>query len=87
MFVKKGELQVCGTFVKEAYFEDGKAVVQLYNDYDTPVWIISKGDGYKIHKADAKSIAIAQFENGSEQTIYIWKNSLEPVIETFMVSE
>ncbi|MBQ8540634.1 MAG: hypothetical protein IJ435_04065 [Clostridia bacterium] len=86
-FIKKGELQVCQTFVKEPYYENGKAVVKLYNDYDSPVWIISKGDGYKIHKADAKSITIAQFENGSEQTIYVWKNSLEPVVGTFIVSE
>lgn len=87
MFVKKGELEVCQTFVKKPYYEDGKAVVKVYNDYDTPVWIISQGDGYKIHKVEAKSIGIARFENGTEQTVYVWKQSLEPVIEAFTVSE
>ena len=79
-FVKKGELEVCQTFVKEPYFEDGKAVIKVYNDYDEPLWIISNGVGYKLHKVEGKSIGIARFENGSEQTIYVWKNSLEPVV-------
>ncbi|MBQ8003433.1 MAG: hypothetical protein IJ297_08335 [Clostridia bacterium] len=86
-FVKKGEIKISDIRLGEPYYEGGKAVVRLYNDCDVPIWIISKGDGYKIHKVDAKSIGTAKFENGSEQTIYIWKNSLEPVIEKFTVSE
>lgn len=86
-FVKKGEVKVCDVRINGPYFEDGKAVVKLYNDNDVPLWIISKGDGYKLQKVDAKSIATAKFENGTEQTIYIWKNSLEPVIEKCIVSE
>ncbi len=86
-FVKNGEIKVCETFLKKPYYEDGSAVVKVYNDYDTPLWIISKGEGYKAQKVDAKSIAIAEFENGSEQTIYVWKDSLEPVVEKLAVGE
>lgn len=86
-FIKKGELKIADVRLGVPYYEDGKAVVRLYNDYDVPLWIISKGDGYKVQKVDAKSIATAKFENGEEQTIYIWKNSLEPVFEPFTITE
>ncbi len=86
-FVKKGELKVCGSFVKESYYEDGKAVVKLYNDNDSPIWVISEGEGYKICKVEAKSVDIIEFENGTGQTIYVWTQGLQPVVESFMVSE
>ena len=86
-FVKMCEIRICDVRINGPYFEDGKAVVRLYNDCDVPLWIISKGEGYKVHKVDAKSLGTAKFENGASQTIYIWKNSLEPMFEKFTVSE
>ena len=86
-FVKMGEIRICDVRLSGPYFEDGKAVVRLYNDNDVPLWIISKGDGYKAQKVDAKSIGTAKFENGESQIIYIWKQSLEPVFEAFTIRE
>lgn len=86
-FVKKGELKVCGSFVKESYYEDGKAVVKLYNDNDTSIWVISEGEGYKVHNVEAKSVDIIEFENGSSQTIYVWSQGLQPMVEKLTISE
>ncbi len=86
-FVKMGELKIADVRLGATYYEDGKVVVRLYNDCDAPLWIISRGNGYMVQKVDSKSIGTARFDNGDEQTIYIWKNSLEPVFEPFAVSE
>lgn len=86
-FIKKGEIAVCGSFVKKPYCEDGKAVIKVYNDEDSPIWIISEGEGYRLKKVEAESIAILEFENGASQRIYIWKDSFEPLVESFTVSE
>ena len=87
VFVKSGEIRIADMVMQKPYFEDGKAVVRLYNDTGVPLWIISNGEGCKIQKVDAKNMDTAEFENGNEQTLYVWKNSLEPVVEKITISE
>lgn len=86
-FVKSGEIRIADAAMAQPYFENGEAVIRLYNDCDVPVWIISEGDGFKIRKVDAKGFDKAVFENGDSQTIYVWRNSLEPVLEKLTVAE
>ncbi len=86
-FVEDGEIKVDDVRLVEPYYKDGKVVVRIYNDYDAPLWIISKGEGYMVQKVDAKSIGKAEFENGESQTIYVWKNSLEPIVEEINIAE
>ncbi|MGM9552010.1 MAG: transglutaminase domain-containing protein [Clostridia bacterium] len=85
VFVEKGEFKVCDVCINGPYFEDEKAVVRLYNDCDTPLWVISKGDTYMAEKVTEKGVNTLTFQNGTNQTIYIWKNNLEPVIEKKIV--
>lgn len=87
VFVEKGEIEICQSFVKSAAFEDGKAVVKYYNDLDNPVWVISKGESCKIHKIDPKSVGVAQFDNGDNQEVFIWEQSLTPATEKIELSK
>lgn len=86
LFVKKGELKIADVSLGSCYYEDGKAVIRLYNETDTPLWIISVGDGCKVEKAE-EGFNTLRIENGTSQTIYIWKQSLEPVFEKITISE
>lgn len=87
LFIKKGEVKVSDICLGEPYYEDGKAVVRLYNGYDMPVFVISEGDEYRMQKIEADSIGTARFENGAEQRIFIWTESLEPAFEDFIMTE
>lgn len=79
------ELKIADIELSKPYYEDGKAVVRLYNDCDEPVWVISKGDAYQIEKITQKGVNTIKFDNGENQVIYVWKNSLEPFFEKKVV--
>lgn len=81
------ELKIADIELSEPYYEDGEAVVRLYNDCDTPLWVISKGDTYKLAEITQKGVNTVKFDNGEEQVIYVWKNSMEPFFEKKVVSE
>lgn len=84
-FIESGSIKVSEIMLSEPYYEDGKAIVRLYNDCDTPLWVISKGDTCMVEKITEKGVNTLTFQNGTNQTIYIWKNNLEPVIEKKIV--
>ncbi len=86
-FVKSGEVKIADAAIAEPYYENGSAVVKIYNACGEPVRIISKGNGYLVHEVKEDTLGTARFENGEEQTIYIWKDNLEPVAEPFTTSE
>ncbi len=87
LFVKKGELKINDVRVAAPYYEEGEAVIRLYNDCDAPLWVISEGEGYMVKKVENKGFETLRFKNGDSQTIYVWKNSLEPLIAEFTVAE
>lgn len=86
-FAEAGSIKMADIKLAEPYYEDGEAVVRLYNDSDEPVWVISKGDTYKIETVTEAGVNTVRFDNGTEQTIYIWKSSLEPYFEKMVAGE
>lgn len=84
-FVESGSIRVSDIKLAEPYYEEGEAVIKLYNDCDDPVWVISKGDTYQIKKVTEKGVSTVTFDNGGEQSIFIWKESLEPVIDSVVI--
>lgn len=80
-FTEAGSIKIADIKLTEPYYEDGKVVVKLYNDCDEPVWVICRGDTYRIEKITEEGVNTVTFENGDEQTVFIWKESLEPIVE------
>ncbi len=84
-FVESGSIKISDIKLAEPYYENGEAVIRLYNDSNLPLWVISKGDTYQIKKVTEKGVNTLTFDNGEEQTFFIWNNKLSPVVESVVV--
>lgn len=78
-------IKISDVKIGEPYLENGEAVVRLYNDCDEPIWVISAGDAYMVNTVEEKSVGTARFENGSEQSLYVWTKNLKPLTEAIHI--